>query len=335
MHENTLKTLPNVSRIVVGKEGKDKTPHLQGVVTFKKTCRFKKVKELLGEEAHIEKCKSWDASAKYCRKEGDLLIDYEPKQNKGDRTDLREAHEILDAGCSEEVFAKRAFSTWCRYPGIYARYKALQRVPTNREISVEVLIGAPGSGKSREAFTRGCDIQMRSCAGNSTGLHSNNRREDTVAQGAVEEGSERGSELQSDVGSEEGRRSEADSVNTVEDGLHTDVKHTGDGVGEDAIDQQNIPFFVHSDGRWWDGYTSQSVIIFDDFYGQIKISYMLRLLDRYPLRLPIKGGFTWARWTHVFITSNEEPENWWAGAQIPDVVRAALDRRIKVIKRFT
>jgi len=82
---------------------------------------------------------------------------------------------------------------------------------------------------------------------------------------------------------------------------------------------------------WWDGYRGQESILFDEFYGQVKLSDMLRYLDRYPLQIPIRGGYTYARWKKVFITSNTPPWEWYANAGAPKEVLAAFRRRIKWI----
>jgi len=66
-----------------------------------------------------------------------------------------------------------------------------------------------------------------------------------------------------------------------------------------------------SSGFWFDSYEGQDTIVIDDFYGQIKFSDMLRLLDGHPLLVPVKGGFTRALWTKIFITSNAHPDLWW------------------------
>lgn len=62
---------------------------------------------------------------------------------------------------------------------------------------------------------------------------------------------------------------------------------------------------------WFDGYEGQDVLIIDDFYGWIKWTLLLRLLDGYQCRLPVKGGFTYANWTRIFITSNSHPADWY------------------------
>lgn len=85
---------------------------------------------------------------------------------------------------------------------------------------------------------------------------------------------------------------------------------------------------------WWDGYDGQRVLLIDDFYGWIKYGQLLNILDIYPLRLDVKGAFTWANWEEVYITSNKSPCNWYQGISPEFEIPAALDRRIHKILQF-
>ena len=83
------------------------------------------------------------------------------------------------------------------------------------------------------------------------------------------------------------------------------------------------------DPEWWDGYRGETTLLIDEFYGQVKPSRMLQLLDGHPCLLPIKGAATYAVWTKVYITSNTDPESWYN--DIPPAVKAALQRRITTV----
>lgn len=76
--------------------------------------------------------------------------------------------------------------------------------------------------------------------------------------------------------------------------------------------------------EWWDHYSGEKVVLMDDFYGWIKYHDLLRVLDRYPYKVPYKGGYVNAQWDTVIITSNKEPDEWYKGGLTP-----ALRRRIK------
>lgn len=62
---------------------------------------------------------------------------------------------------------------------------------------------------------------------------------------------------------------------------------------------------------WWDNYRGQDVIMLDDFDGQINYRYLLRLLDRYPFQMQVKGGYCWRRCSKIYITSNTEISDWY------------------------
>jgi len=81
----------------------------------------------------------------------------------------------------------------------------------------------------------------------------------------------------------------------------------------------------HKDSKvWFDGYEGQHTLIIDDFDGSFcSFRYMLRLLDKYKLKVEIKGGFSWAVWTTVVITSNIHPSGWYSS-----VDTAPLQRRL-------
>lgn len=62
---------------------------------------------------------------------------------------------------------------------------------------------------------------------------------------------------------------------------------------------------------WFDGYEGQETMILDDFYGWLRWSFLLKLLDRYKLNLPVKGGFVPMRSKRIVITSNTAPNLWY------------------------
>ena len=68
------------------------------------------------------------------------------------------------------------------------------------------------------------------------------------------------------------------------------------------------------------------MVVLDDYYSDIRYQQLLRVLDRYPLRLPVKGGFVPAEYTTVLITSNARLDE-----QYPNTLgtrREAFYRRI-------
>lgn len=84
-------------------------------------------------------------------------------------------------------------------------------------------------------------------------------------------------------------------------------------------------------GQWFDGCDERDVILFDDVEaGQVpSLSLFKQLTDRYPFKVPIKGGFiTWKPRVIVF-TSNSPPSEWWPNMSTFD--KEAVERRIKEV----
>jgi hypothetical protein len=84
----------------------------------------------------------------------------------------------------------------------------------------------------------------------------------------------------------------------------------------------------YSNLQWFDGYGGESVAIIDDFRGRCEYDTLLRVLDIYELRVPIKGGSVAWIPDKIFITSNTTPCEWYR-----DIDYAPLHRRFKEILR--
>lgn len=66
------------------------------------------------------------------------------------------------------------------------------------------------------------------------------------------------------------------------------------------------------EGYWWDGYMGEDVVVVDDMCGnRMKLTNAQNLMDRYPLEVPIKGGYVqMVAHTYVF-TTNLHPDQWY------------------------
>ncbi len=66
---------------------------------------------------------------------------------------------------------------------------------------------------------------------------------------------------------------------------------------------------------WWDGLDGHNRILFDDFCGSashMRLDNFLKIIDRYPRRVQVKGSHEWLSGDkHVIITSNLHPRKWW------------------------
>ncbi len=126
------------------------------------------------------------------------------------------------------------------------------------------------------------------------------------------------------------KKKKARTFRTVEVVVY--VGPTGSGKTRKAIMENPSHFLMPSgDKLWMDGYEGEEVLIMDDFYGSgVRYGTLLRILDGHELQLPVKGGFIWAQWTKVVITSNSLPATWYLRGLTP-----ALARRINVVHHMS
>lgn len=78
-------------------------------------------------------------------------------------------------------------------------------------------------------------------------------------------------------------------------------------------------------GLWWDGYKQQECVIVDDFYGWIKYDELLKITDRYPYKVQIKGGFEEFTSKRIWFTSNVDTDKLY---HFIGYNNAAFERRI-------
>lgn len=73
-------------------------------------------------------------------------------------------------------------------------------------------------------------------------------------------------------------------------------------------------------GAWHDGYAGEPVLLYDDVDCTRcpKIEYFKKITDGHPERYPIKGGYVAIRPTHIYLTSNHQPKDWWKGIDASD-----------------
>lgn len=92
-------------------------------------------------------------------------------------------------------------------------------------------------------------------------------------------------------------------------------------------------YWVPPDARWFPGYDGHSHVIMDELRGQFRISTLLMLLDRYPMKVEFKGGHTNWTPTHIYITSPYSPAQYMRKYH-PGEELAQLERRITHVERF-
>lgn len=83
--------------------------------------------------------------------------------------------------------------------------------------------------------------------------------------------------------------------------------------------------------KWFDDFNGQPILFIDEFRGEFEgasPTLFNKILDRYPLKLPTKGGFTNASYTRVYIATNYHPRTWF---HLESVGYNALKRRFATV----
>lgn len=101
------------------------------------------------------------------------------------------------------------------------------------------------------------------------------------------------------------------------------------GIGKSHLVEESFPDAYKlkmGEQIWFDNYQGEEVLWLEEFRGQIKISELLQMLEGIKQQLNVKGGHTYANWTTVVITSNEEPKQWYP--KVAKATKEALMTRI-------
>lgn len=123
--------------------------------------------------------------------------------------------------------------------------------------------------------------------------------------------------------------------------VHWYYGSTGSGKSREAFAQAlsdpDLSYYSKPSGnRWWCGYNGQPIVILDDFRADwFTFSYLIRLIDAYPIQVEIKGGMVEMSAKIFYITCPMRPEHLFQRLNSSDDGRMAqLTRRITETRLF-
>jgi len=102
---------------------------------------------------------------------------------------------------------------------------------------------------------------------------------------------------------------------------------TGSGKSKWALESYPGAFWKDI-GKWWDKYEGQETVIIDEFYGWIPYGVLLRMCDRYPMQVEIKGGATSFLAKTIIIISNKRPDLWYPNQYFDALMRRVDEWRV-------
>jgi len=108
--------------------------------------------------------------------------------------------------------------------------------------------------------------------------------------------------------------------------------NTGLGKSRWAWEQSPDAYPKMANNTWWDGYNGTDDIIIDEFKGGLPYTYLLKLLDGYPMLVEVKGGHLVFNPKNIIITCSVHPANWYHA--VDHFNYAELSRRFDDIVHF-
>lgn len=156
--DEDIKLLTNIecNYCIWGKEigTENKTPHLQGFITFKTSKRLTGLKKL-HNKAHWEQAKDNEAAINYCMKDNDFTIRDLRKQ--GNRTDLNEIGKLIKETGLKNT-AKNNLGTYMKYHNGMEKIQQLFQEERNFKPLVVWIYGPTGTNKTRQVVEAEKDL---------------------------------------------------------------------------------------------------------------------------------------------------------------------------------
>lgn len=108
---------------------------------------------------------------------------------------------------------------------------------------------------------------------------------------------------------------------------------TGTGKSRAADERFPTAYWKMGSSKWWDGYNGEPDVIIDDYRRDLcTFAELLRLFDRYPMRVEYKGGTAQFAARNIVVTTPRSPRETWEGRTEEDLQQ--LLRRIDEIHYF-
>lgn len=97
-----------------------------------------------------------------------------------------------------------------------------------------------------------------------------------------------------------------------------------------ALSGGDVAWIADPTLQWFEPYAGNKGVVLDDFDGRAPIALLLRLLDRYPMLVSIKGQFVNFCARIVWITSNFSPSELYGNERQFDALRRRIDEVIHI-----
>lgn len=86
---------------------------------------------------------------------------------------------------------------------------------------------------------------------------------------------------------------------------------SGTGKSRFVFENETSLYPVPANSTWFDGYDGQEAVLFDDFRGGFPFHALLRVIDRYPVQVQVKGNHVWFTPKRIYFTSTKSLLDWY------------------------
>lgn len=101
-----------------------------------------------------------------------------------------------------------------------------------------------------------------------------------------------------------------------------------------AVGDYKSVYIKQDNSQWFDGYDQEKKIVWEEFqWEEVSIQRFLRICDRYPIQVPIKGSYVSLNHKRIIFTSNVSPTEWYQNHASYDAVQNRIHLIVKFFKQ--
>jgi len=225
-----------------------------------------------------------------------------------------EYNKLVNFNCNYLIVGKEVGGCGTPHLQGYIEFKTNQRVTTLKKIN-ERIHWERRKGNAQEASDYCKKDENYKEVGNISKVDESGKRSDIIAVREVVENGGGMKEVMEETNSYQAVRFAEKLLTYKEKKRNWEMEviwlfgPTGCGKTKRAFEETNNPWVSGKNLKWWEGYDAHEDVIIDDFRADFCTYHeFLRILDRYPFTVEVKGGSRQLLAKRIYITSCYPPD---------------------------